>query len=341
MKAKYLILPVLILAQAAAADAVKLLPSPLEMPDRIGPLRYLGEPKSWPDKRLGFAYPFQAQGMKLDVYIYDGGITGIPDGAGSQTVCHEFEEAKSGVRQGGYRDLALKREQLARTGPTQDPPLMREAVYEAVMNDMPVVSYVWITAVSNHFIKLRFSASTGLRDELEDARHAILQTLGDVIRPHLAPVAAPAADAKDDQKQTSIVVNPGATDDMQVGFAYLLSLTAATTDHPELNPPCGGRLEPGYATELQAFQMAAKIVSEAGAKKSKLGAKLREISHAGFLEEFVWQFRHRDFWGESPPADLELGEFKRWSRKNLKRFSVPEFGYVDVKHPRDLPIEAQ
>jgi hypothetical protein len=50
LKAQYLILPALVLAQAAMADTVKLRPSALEMPDHIGPLQYTGKHSSWPDK---------------------------------------------------------------------------------------------------------------------------------------------------------------------------------------------------------------------------------------------------------------------------------------------------
>lgn len=328
------------LASAASqADPVKLLPSTLEMPDHIGPLTYTGQPTSWPDKRLGIAYSFTGPAMKLDVYVYDAGFTDIPDGAESTPVCMEFENAKYGVWQGGYGDVSLKREQLARTGPTADPPLMREAEFEAVIKGERAASYVWITGASKNFIKMRFSASTQLRDGLGEARHAILATLGDAIRPNLEPVTAPADGAVDKKKETRIVVNPDTGDDKPVGFAYLIALTAATSDHPELNPPCGGRLEPDFATELKAYESALKFAALPGSDKSKFGTQLLDVSNAGYLDEFVWQYQHRDFWGKAPPEGLELKEFKRWSKQHLKRFKMPVFGYVEVMHPRAMAVE--
>ncbi|MEO8314024.1 MAG: hypothetical protein ABI645_04430 [Pseudomonadota bacterium] len=70
MKAGWCASAVLALAPAANADAVKLLPTALEIPDRIGPLAYTGKPDIWPDQRLGMSYKFTAPGVMLDIYGY-------------------------------------------------------------------------------------------------------------------------------------------------------------------------------------------------------------------------------------------------------------------------------
>jgi hypothetical protein len=334
MNARWFCLAALAMAPFAAADTVKLLPSALEMPDRIGPLTYTGKPNSWPDKRLGSAYSFSTPGMALDVYVYDGGIADIPDGAASRAVCEQFEEAKSGVLQGGYRNVVLKREQLARMGPTLDPPLMREAVFEATMKEVPSVSYVWITGASKNFIKMRFSANAQLRDELEDARRAVLTALGDAIRPHLAPVA-PAGEKK---SASSIVVNGSAVDDMMLGILYLGTISTLADETPELQPPCGGPVVLHYEGEVGAYQ-AALAFADGDAGGSKFAKRLQEIAKAGYLEEFVWTYRHQDSWGDAPPAGLELDAFKKWGKKHLKRFRAPIFGYVEFNEPKPLPIE--
>jgi hypothetical protein len=347
MRLAWLIVPAVLAVPAAVAGTVKLLPSNLEMPDRIGPLVYDGKPNTWPDKRLGTAYEFHAAGMKLDVYVYDAGITDIPDGASSQSVCAEFEQAKMGVMQGGYRDLVLKREQLARMGTAQEPPFAREAVYEAVMQDVPIVSYVWITGASGNFIKLRFSASQKLRDELDEARRAVLTTMGEAIGPHLAPAPAPApapppaaappAEAKE-KSETSIVINGSGMDDMVFGMLYLSSVAALADEEPALRPPCGGPVELPFEAEVGAHQSALAF-AEGDSSGSKFSKKLVEVAKAGYLEEFVWTHRHRDSWGDTPPAGLDIEPFRKWAKKNLRRLEVPTFGYVEYKEPKALPVE--
>jgi len=321
---------------AAAAETVRLLPSSLEMPTHVGPLYYQGEPKSWPDKRMGTAYSFGAPGLKLDVYIYDAGITDIPDGPDSQAVCEQFEQAKYDIQRAGYRDIVLKREQLARMGPNQDPPLSREAVYEAVINDTPTVSYLWITGVSRNFVKLRFSASAQYRDELDEARRVVLTTMGDAIRPHLTQV--PVAPVSKPESGTRIVINSSNVDDLEFGMLYLAGVAGLADKHPEARPPCGGPLTPSFDGELEAFSTAAGM-SEAGLGGSAFGKRIFDVQKAGFLDEFVWIYRHQEFWGDESPATLELAAFQKWRKKHLKHFKVPQFGYVEGAATRTLPVE--
>ena len=40
-----------------------------------------------------------------------------------------------------------------------------------------------------------------------------------------------------------------------------------------------------------------------------------------------------------PPEGLDLADFKKWRKKNLKKFNVPDFGSVGVKQVRALPLE--
>src|SRR5215467_1196410 len=98
-----------VLQAAAAADdgALKLLPSPLEMPRRIGPMVTDGAGHAYEDPRLGISYMYEGAGLLLTVYVYDAGVESIPDGPDSAAVCEQFEEAKLGVTQAGYRDVVL------------------------------------------------------------------------------------------------------------------------------------------------------------------------------------------------------------------------------------------
>jgi hypothetical protein len=318
----------------AAEDTVKLLPTPLEMPRRIGPLVQSGEPHKYDPPALGVSYQYNGPGLSLTVYVYDGGETDIPDGGDTVLTCQQYENAKHEVMGAGYPHTTFKSEQLVRLDPPADLPLAREAVFEFEQQNEPVVSFLWATGVSKHFVKLRFSASGRLRDELPDARRAILAALGAAVKPHLAPV-----DPKADKPGVSIVVNSsGSPADMAAGFGYLISLSAMVDNSPGSAPVCGGEFVPDYAQELAAYQGMLQISSETHGG-SAFEQRLREISAAGFLEEFVWTYRHRDSWGLAAPDGLTLEPFNKWRKKHLKRFKVPEFGRIDVQHPKPMPVE--
>lgn len=333
MKTGWWIYAILVWAPTTIADTVKLLPTPLEIPDRIGPLVYTGKPDIWQDKRLGMSYKFAAPGVLVDIYVYDAGLTGIAEGTASRPVCEQFEQAKAEILHGGYKDVVLKGEQIARLSPTQDPPLAREAMFEAVMQDIPSISYVWITGAAGHFIKVRFTINAQLRYEVEDARRAVLNAAGDAIRPHLVMTTP---DQKG--KQVNIVMTPGTATAPGFGMYYLLGLSSLASRSDAALPPCGGRLRPGFEAEVATWKLALGVANRVAAETS-LAKKAAEADAAGYLEEFVWTLDHQDYWGDKPPAGLELKAFSKWSRKHLKNVKVPEFGYVEINQVRELPIE--
>lgn len=332
-------------ANLTAADPVKLLPTPLELPDRIGPLAYDGKPHDYGDPRLGKSYGYRADGLTLTVYVYDKGIAGLPDGGDSMAVCQEFEAAKDDIgRTSAYQNVKLQVEQLARLAFPEPWPLAREARFELDMHSTPSVSYVWITAASKHFVKLRFSAHADWRDELPDARLAILSALGAALAPHAAPAAptgtqADALETDQGHEAITITINSGVEgDDSSLGLAYLMALAAFNDEAPDGAPPCGGEVIPTFALEQEAYRSLLRVASESKASSS-LARTLLGIDSAGFLDEFVWTYLHRDSWGDAVPAGLELDAFARYRKKRLKRFEAPYFGRLEVKSPRPIAME--
>ena len=334
---KTMVSMVLALAVAAGAGAaeesVQLLPSPLVLPKRIGPMVLVGEPHKYDDPRLGVSYQYGGKGLSLTVYVYDAGETELPDGADTILSCREFEVAKQGVQQ-SYQKAELKSEYLAKLNPPDLFPQAREALFEYERDAQPTISFIWVTTVAKHFVKLRMSLASHLRDEVPDARRAVLSMLGEAIKPHLLPV-----DPKAEPPGTAMNVNVtgGSQDDVSSGLMYLVLLTAVADKTPELTPVCGGEIIPGYETELDLYRGIITINEEgATTKSSKLLAK---ADKAGFLDELVWVEVHRESWGTVPPEGLKLPEYAAWRKKNLKRFKAPNFGNVTVQHPRPLPPE--
>ena len=50
-------------------------------------------------------------------------------------------------------------------------------MYEYELDAQPTISFIWVTTVAKHFVKLRMSLAPRLRDEVPDARRAVLSTL--------------------------------------------------------------------------------------------------------------------------------------------------------------------
>ncbi len=321
---------------ASAADAnepLALLPSPLMIPKRIGPMEYTGTPHKYDDPRLGVSYQYGGDGLSLTVYVYNAGETDLADGADTRSTCREFEIAKEGVEQ-AYQKVQLRSEQLARLNPPHELPQMREALYEFEREGNPTISFIWITSAAKHFVKLRLSMNPRLRDELPEARRTILSVMGEAIQPHLAPV-----DPKAEAPGTTMgfTLGGGSDDELQAGILYLMLMSTAADQVPEQAPVCGGEFVPSLEAEAGVYRgMFALGEVFAG---TRFGKRIGQIDQAGFLEEFLWVEKHREAWGTSPPPALMLPEYQAWKKKNLKRFKPPDFGTITLDHPRPLPLE--
>lgn len=318
---------------AAQEPTLKLAPSPLELPVRIGPLVGNPTPHEYDQPGMGVSYQYGAPGTNLTVYIYDAGVTDLADGPDTIPVCTEFEYAKQGVAE-AYRNTRLLSQYTVKLLPPEEAPLMREAVYEFEHEGRAMVSYVWMTAVARQFIKLRFTADKQLQDELPDARRAILAAIGSAIKPHLAPVDP---DAPKPGASINLSMSGAGGDFGAAGVMYTVLLSAAVKELGDAAPTCGGELVPPFETELGLYRSVLTIVEDAG--QSRLGKQLLTADADGFLEELIWVEMHRDSWGDQPPEGLALRDYSRWKKKNLKRFQRPDVGTVFIDHPRPLPPE--
>jgi hypothetical protein len=318
---------------ADAVDSVQLLPSPIVLPKRIGPMTLSGAPHKYDDPRLGISYQYSGDGLSLTVYVYDAGVAELSDGPDTMPVCREYEIAKQGVEQ-AYQKVQLKSELIVRLNSPDELPLIREAHYEYEREGRPTLSFIWITTAAKYFVKLRLSMDPRLRDELPDARRGLLSIVGDAIKPFLAP-----ADESAKPPGTSINFNLGgkSDDEMGAGVMYLMLLSAVAERSPEQTPVCGGEFVPTLEAEAGIYR--AMFARSEDLAKSGFAKRIARIDKAGFLEEFLWVDRHREAWGASAPGVLRLSEYQVWRQKNLKRFQAPPFGTVTIDHPRPLPLE--
>jgi hypothetical protein len=325
------------LAQAAPLgdNTVKLAPSLLRLPQNIGPLRY-GAENRYSDRRMGRSFGYNASGISLNIFVYDYGIRDLADGPDSVAACEQYESAKSEIEHGGNYQNVVLREEVSRPLRPGTDLMAREAVYHFERNGLSALSVLWLTAADGFFIKLRLSMRTEIGDELDDAREQILESLAESIeaRPRkVMPAPPPSAEA-------SIEMTAGGDPaDAAMWAAYAVELARYAREHPEDAPPCGGVLEPPYPLEVEARRAALREyrARPANGRRSSYFQALSKVETAGFLDEYVWTYLHRDAWGATPPHELSMGAFAEFQSRELGSHAAQSGAHVRINAVRVLP----
>lgn len=319
-------------------NTVKLAPSLLKLPQNIGPLRYAGENR-YSDRRMGRSFGYNASGISLNIFVYDYGFRDLADGPDSVAACEQYESAKSEIEHGGnYQNVTL-REEASRPLEPGGELTAREAVYQFDRNGLSALSVLWLTAADGFFIKLRLSMRTEIGDELDDARDQILGSLAEAIdaRPRkVIPAAPPSGEA-------SIEMSAGGDPaDASMWLAYAVELGKYAREHPEGAPPCGGILEPPYQVEVDARLAALREyrARPANGRRSGYFQALSKVENAGFLDEYVWTFLHKDAWGATPPHELSMGAFEEFRTRELANHAAQSGAHVRISAVRVLPPPA-
>jgi len=316
-------------------NTVKLAPSLLKLPQNIGPLRYAGENR-YSDRRMGRSFGYNASGISLNIFVYDYGIRNLADGPDSVPACEQYQSAKEEIERGGNYEHVVLRGEVSRPLRAGAGLTAREAVYEFERNGLSAISVLWITAADGFFIKLRLSMRTEIGDELDDAREQILESLAEAIdaRPHRETPAAPAP------AESSIEMNAGGDPaDAAMWLAYAVELTKYEREHPDAAPPCGGNLEPTYQLEVDARLAALREyrARPANGRRSGYFQLLSKVEAAGFLDEYVWTYLHRDAWGDVPPHELSMGAFEEFRARELGAHTAQSGAHVRISAVRVLP----
>ena len=326
----------------AAADPVTLTPSSFRVPKTIGPMRFNGENR-YKDPRLGRSFGYNASGISLNIYVYDYGLTRVPDGPDSIAACEQYESAKREIENGGsYQNVKLRREVARRMSASSDAPVAREAEYEFDRHGKPAVSVLWLTVADGYFVKLRLSMRAEISDELEDARAQILSAIALSLAAHRSVSTLPPFDPSSD---TSIEVDANvAADETPIWVAYAAELLRLAREQPQLRPVCGGRLEPGLAAEVSAREAALREyrARPAAERTSAYFDELGRVADAGFLDEYVWHYLRdeRDERDERVDAakPASLGEFETWRQEHLSAHVARTGAHANFDAVRSLPL---
>jgi hypothetical protein len=174
-----LLMPLLTWAQEYVNAASDLhFPQRLDAFERIGVQRY-------PDPKLGVQVGYAVRGLgKADFYIYDLGLTAIPDGPDSKPVQSAYADADQDVQNlaqaGNYLDL----KRLLPLGSTLRAPrcqlVWAAASYQFRINregGQPMTSWLLVTGYHQQFLKIRFSYLTARAKEGRAALDGLLQAL--------------------------------------------------------------------------------------------------------------------------------------------------------------------
>lgn len=332
------------LAASAARgdDTVKLAPSMLRVPQVIGPLRYGGETRY--DRRMGRSFAYNASGISLNVFVYDYGIRNLADGPDSAEACEQYQSAREEIESGGnYQNVILRGEGTRPLRADRPAPVAREAVYEFERNGMRALSVLWLTAADGFFIKLRMSMRVEIGDELDDAREQILDAIATAIEarpPRAMPPPDPALSDPTLSEPSIEMTQVNSVFDTPAWFAYALELSRYVRENPGAGPPCGGLLDPPFALEVEARGAALREyrARPVHGRRSNYFNVLARVDDAGFLDEYVWHYLHRDAWGATPPAALTLGAFEEYRERDLTSHIVQSGARVRIHTVRALPL---
>src|SRR5262245_48035016 len=294
-------------------NTVKLLPSKFRLLQNIGPMRFTGT-NGYSDRRLGRSFGYGTSGISLTIYVYDYGLSNVPDGPDSVDACEQFERAKYEIEFGGnYQNVVLREQSTRRMKSGANAPLAREAHYDLDRNGIHAVSMLWVTAADGYFVKLRLSLRGEVADELDDAREQILAVIADAFATRPAR-PAPAAT----QPDSSIEIDPGNdAAEAQLWVAYASGLLKAAREAPGTLPPCGGALTSRFATELAARREALREYRSRDPRPPGYFAELARVEDAGFLDEYVWYYLRDAATETTPPAGLDLAGFEGFRQREL------------------------
>jgi hypothetical protein len=328
---------------ARADDTVKLAPSMLRVPQTIGPLRYAGETRY--DRRMGRSFAYNASGISLNVFVYDYGIRQLADGPDSPEACEQYQSARNEIEAGGnYQTVVLRGEVSRPLREGRASPVVREAVYEFDRNGMRALSVLWLTAADGFFIKLRMSMRVEIGDELDDAREQILEAIAAAIEAR-PPRTLPADPALSDPSLSEPSIEMTQADsvfDTPAWFAYALELSRYARENPGAGPPCGGLLDPPFDLEVESRRAALREyrARPVHGRRSNYFNTLARVEDAGFLEEYVWHYLHREAWGGAPPAALTMDAFGKYRERDLTSHTALSGARVRIHAVRALPLAA-
>ncbi len=154
-------------AQDARAHEAYVHPeSKLHFPAILGNSRRLSV-QNYQDPRLGIAVTYQVAGLgRADFYVYQSGQGQVPSGINSEPMQRALFDAHSDVSEAVRRGAYVAADPLFPSSNTYELPNRIPRIYfsayrlsRASQINQPMVSWMFMTGMANHFVKIRISHS--------------------------------------------------------------------------------------------------------------------------------------------------------------------------------------
>ncbi len=146
-----------------------------------------GPPMLFEEEGAGYAVGYQAPPAHATVYVYDAGLTEIPDDLDAAPVQQEFNNATAGImmmkRSGVYRSVAEGAAETVSLGDAPDAIQALHRRYAIVMRQGEEVdSDVYLTVFRDHFVKVRVTRPASSGETNQAAIDRLLAEVGRVLR---------------------------------------------------------------------------------------------------------------------------------------------------------------
>ena len=163
-------------------------PSQLVFPAELGGLSLMqvrDYETSRPGLGVGIKYGLENPKILADVYVYNAGRAVIPEGVGDPLVKGMFDRAVGDIREmgatGRYQNVDYIGEDRIALGDAPGARSILRARFGFTLEGAEVYSHVYLLAVHNHFVKLRFTYQREQAAQAQPLLGTALQALGKVV----------------------------------------------------------------------------------------------------------------------------------------------------------------
>jgi hypothetical protein len=144
---------------------------------------------SRPGLGVGVKYGLEDPKIYVDVYVYNAGRAVIPEGTGDPLVVAMFESAMSDIRQmgesGRYQNVGFMGNDSIPLGSEAGARSALRGRFEFTLDGADVYSHLYLLAVHNHFVKMRFTYRRDQAGAAQPLLGAALEGLGKVVGKNL------------------------------------------------------------------------------------------------------------------------------------------------------------